>query len=464
MQGKYKRLINDMGIFALGAFGSKLILFLLLPIYTHVLTDEQYGIADLVFTVGDLILPIISLAIYNGLLRYGLIKGQCENALLCATIVFAFGSILSIALTSIFGLYRPIHDWRWYLTATILAHFARLNTLIYLKVKGKNKLYSILSIAQALILVFCNIVFLIVIKLGIHGYLLSTIISNVVVAIIALIKGGVIPDLKGSKLDQPLIKEMILYSVPFIFNDISWWIIHSSDKIMIEWMISSSILGIYTAASKIPSLINVVTSIFSQAWGLASIKEFDSTNDSKFYSNVFLYSSIVVFGVCIVIVSITKPFMNIYVGKAFSDSWHYVPLLLISAAFSAISTFATGLYGALKQSKTIMTTAIIAGLANIVINYFLIPILGVFGAVIGTISAYFILALLRVLGLRRKISMDFHLKKIGSIAFVATVQAGFVGVDYHIYVVSFVAIILFLIIIRNDIRPIIGFIKSKARK
>ena len=466
MNNKYIRLIVDMGIFALGAFGSKLVLFLLLPIYTHVLSDNEYGIADLVFTVGDLVLPFISLSIFNGLLRFGLIKGQRQKALLNASLIFVFGSVITILLTPISGLYVPIREWKWYMCAYVLVHFARSNSLVFLKVKAKNKTYAILSIAQALLLVGFNIVFLIVLGMGIQGYLLSTIISNGLLSVLAFALGGMKSDLKEATFDKLLLKEMVLYSIPFIFNDVSWWVIHSSDKVMIEWLVSGSALGIYTAASKIPSLVNVLTSIFSQAWGLASIKEHDSTNDTSFYSTVFKYFSVFIFGVTIILISITKPFMDIYVGKAFSESWHYVPLLLVSASFAAISTFASGLFGALKQSKSIMTTTIAAGVVNIIVNYIFINLIGIYGAVIGTVTAYLIVALFRLLILKNKVNVNFNFVKLGIISTLVIIQASLVSVGYHILLVSIVTILFFVLISRKEIKEfvLIGLKSLKIKK
>lgn len=466
MNNKYIRLIVDMGIFALGAFGSKLVLFLLLPIYTHVLSDNEYGIADLVFTFGDLVLPFISLSIFNGLLRFGLIKGQRQKALLNASLIFVFGSVITILLTPISGLYVPIREWKWYMCAYVLVHFARSNSLVFLKVKAKNKTYAILSIAQALLLVGFNIVFLIVLGMGIQGYLLSTIISNGLLSVLAFALGGMKSDLKEATFDKLLLKEMVLYSIPFIFNDVSWWVIHSSDKVMIEWLVSGSALGIYTAASKIPSLVNVLTSIFSQAWGLASIKEHDSTNDTSFYSTVFKYFSVFIFGVTIILISITKPFMDIYVGKAFSESWHYVPLLLVSASFAAISTFASGLFGALKQSKSIMTTTIVAGVVNIIVNYIFINLIGIYGAVIGTVTAYFIVALFRLLILKNKVNVNFNFVKLGIISTLVIIQASLVSVGYHILLVSIVTILFFVLISRKEIKEfvLIGLKSLKIKK
>ena len=464
MNQKYKRLIGDMGLFALGSLGSKLVLFFLLPLYTNILTEAEYGIADLVFTVGDLILPFISLAIYNGLLRYGMIQEEKQSALLNSTIVFLVGSVLAVALTPLVGLYPAISEWKWYILIHVIVHFARNNALVYLKVNGKNKAYAILSIVQALLLVGFNVIFLVVLKMGIRGYLISTIASNALLTLLALLIGRVPSHLRTSKFEGPLFKKMVIYSVPFVFNDIAWWAIHSSDKIMIERMLDSSLLGLYTAASKIPSLVNAFTAIFSQAWGLASIREHDTTNDSKFYTNVFNYYCAGVFAVTIGLITVIQPFMKIYVGGNFTESWRFVPLLLTSAAFAAISTFAGNMFGAIEHSRPIMTSAIIAGIINVVVNYLLIPVLGVNGAVIGTVVAYFVVALIRLLVLIHKTKIRFNLVKTALLSAITLTQAALVGFGFHIYLVSAGAIVLFLLVAWKDMVSVFRMIRKRLTR
>ena len=461
MNVKFKSLIRDIVIFAIGALGSKVLLFLLLPLYTNILTDAEYGIADLVFTIGQLMLPFISLAIFNGLIRFGLMKDvRRENVLLCSTIVFLVGSLGSVAITPLFGFYRAINQWKWYLCIFVIVQFAFTNSLTYLKVKDKNKLYSGLSIVQSALLVGFNVLFLVALRWGIRGYLLSTIMSMGITALLAFLMGNMSNDLKSATYDKLLMKEMIVYSAPFILNDLSWWMIHSSDKIMIEAMISGSMLGIYTAASKIPSLINVFASIFSSAWGLSSIKEYDGQNDSGFYSTVFRYLCTVMFGACIVIIAIVRPFMRVYVGTEFFDAWHYVPLLLVSAAFSSIAAFSSSMLGAMKQSLKIMTTTLAAGVINIIVNYVFINLCGVWGAVIGTVTAYFVVAILRMIQVKRKIPINYNIKRIALLAGIATADALLVGLDLFVLPTCLIALILFLIISYKDIILIFRIVSS----
>ncbi len=461
MEKKYKSLLTDILVFALGSFGSRILLFLLVPLYTNLLTEEEYGIGDLVFTTAQLLLPVVSLAIFNGLVRYGLVKEyKKEDAFFCSTIVFLLGSIFCICATPALQLYNPVSEWKWYLCSYVIVLFASSNILNYLKVKDSNKLYSVLSILHAMLLVIFNLIFLAGLQLGVQGYLLSSIISSAIIALLGFFINRMYLDLHNASYNSILMRKMLVYSIPFILNDISWWIIHSSDKIMIEWMMNASVLGIYTAAAKLPALINVFSSVFTQAWRLSSIKEYDDSNDKLFYSKVFQYFTIFIFGICICIVSVVKPFMNIYVGQAFFSAWQYVPLLLVGATFSAISAFAGSLYGAMEKSKSIMTTTFISGLINIFVNLLLIPICGVWGAVIGTVVSYVLVAILRLWDVHRYIEIDYHIKNLSLLSLLSIIEAVLVGVDFHIVITSFISIILYLFIVYKDLVPMIALLKK----
>lgn len=462
MNGKYKRLIRDMGIFALGALGSKLITFMLLPLYTHILTTDEYGISDLIFTLGQLLLPFVSLAIFNGLLRYGLMRDvKPQDALCCATRVFVFGSILAIFLTPLLRIIPSIGVWRWFLCAYVISSFAVSNSLVYLKVKDKNKLYALLSILQTLILVVCNIIFLIFLDFGVRGYLLSYIISNFVTVLCACVLGGMFNDLREAQYHSSLMKAMVLFSLPYILNDVSWWAINSSNKILIEFMIGSAALGIYTTASKIPSLINVVSSIFTQAWGLSAIKEYDSTNDTTFYSNVFNYFFITIFGVCIGVVSIIKVFMNVFVGDNFYEAWQYIPLLLLGAVFAAISAFSGSLLGAMKKSQNLMWTTLVAGVVNIIFNLVMIPLCDLWGAAVGTLVANVVVASIRLVNVKKHLRINYNIKHTVPVMVIALFHVILVSMDINIEIVSIIAVVLFLCLVYKDMIIIVRMIRNK---
>nr|WP_297864175.1 oligosaccharide flippase family protein [uncultured Acetatifactor sp.] len=464
IRSKYKIFLTDIIFFGIGTLGSKLIMFLLLPLYTKALTSEEYGIADLVFSLSELIRPFISLAIYNGLQRYGLSKDyDKDEAFRCVTIIFLIGAVISSVVTPLLGFYDSVSDWKWYLWVYAVTVIALKNTFIYLKISNNNRSYAILSILQAFILAISNILLLIVWKRGIQGYLIANIFAPACIVIIGILISGAHRGLRKSSYNKILMKEMVVYSLPFIINDISWWFIHSSDKIMIEGMIDASSLGIYTAASKIPLLINVIMAVFGQAWDLFVIKEYEGENNKNYYSNISRFYIVSVFGLCIFIISIIRPFMRIYVGGAFRGAWQYVPLLLLAAAFSSLDMFVTTFFSALKKSRAIMWPTIVAGIVNIVMNYYLIKIVGVWGAVLATVAAYLLMMIIRIILLRKTFKFKMYLSKGCFLILITGIQAFLVGIDFHGTFVSIIVICLYMVLVFGDIRTLCKFVLSKFK-
>ena len=121
MNSKYKTLVKDTFIFALGNIGSKIILFLLVPLYTACMTQEQYGTADLLFTVAQLVSPVVSIVIFNAVVRFGLAKDENpEDVLLSAYIVLGIGAAVTLFLPFAFAFYEPIAPWRWQISAYVI--------------------------------------------------------------------------------------------------------------------------------------------------------------------------------------------------------------------------------------------------------------------------------------------------------------------------------------------------------
>lgn len=464
-KNRSKNFIKDIFIFAIGGVGSKLLLFLLVPLYTNILTREEYGTADLVSTVAELIIPFLSVVIYEAVLRFGLSKYERkEDVLLVALFVWLGSWLVGLLIIPATRLYSELFEWRWYLYFYINVSIGSFIFLNYIKVKNMNKLFSLINIVQAAMLVGLNVLFLIVFKWNVNGYLLSSILSVGLPLIVVILVGKVIPDLKNARTDYQLFKRMIKYSFPLILNNVSWWVIHSSDKIMLELMVGVGALGIYIVVTKIPSLINVVINIVSSAWNISATKEMEDTNNAKFYSDVFNLLTFFVFLACISIVFVLKPFMSIYVGQEFSEAWQYTPLLLVSAVFSAISSYCGSLYDALKKSVHNMITTLIAAMINIALNFVFIPSYGIWGAITGTVIAYFVIAMMRLINVSRYIKIDFKIPVLAMNCILIIIQAIFVSSDCFKYLVSSITLVAFLIVNITTVKTILGFIKVKICK
>ena len=457
MTNKYTRLIKDTGIFALGSLGSKLILFLMVPLYTNCMTSAEYGTADLVFTVAQLVMPFVSVVIFDGVIRFGLARDEDPaNVLRAGLTVCGVGSVVMLIASPLIGFYDAVSGWQWYLSVYVALAMVGSCLMNYLKVMDRNRLFALLSVIQTLVLALCNVAFLLYAGMGIRGYLLSTCIAALIPVVCPLVFGGAARDLMKSRFDKRLLKRMLEYSAPLILNNVSWWVVQSLDKLMLEAMAGAAVLGIYTVATKIPSLINVATSIFSQAWGISSVKEMETTNSGRYYSNVLKALYMFVFGAAVVLIAIVRPFMAIYVGEGFGESWRYVPLLLVSAAFAAVASYYGSLYGALLKSVNNMLTTFLAAVVNAVINVLLIPTMGIWGAVIGTVVAYAVLMVARMADVARFVGIDVGLPRFiaDSALMIAYSVAVSVGLGS-----AFVSVVVMAIYVFVNAKPLLGLVK-----
>ena len=457
MGNNYIRLLKDTGIFALGSLGSKLILFLMVPLYTNCMTSAEYGTADLVFTVAQLVMPFVSVVIFDSVIRFGLARDERPaDVLRVGLTVCGMGSAAALIAAPFIGLYDAVSGWQWYLSVYVALAMVGSCLMNYLKVMDRNRLFALLSVIQTLILALCNVVFLLYAGMGIRGYLLSTCIAALIPVVCPLVFGGAARDLMKSRFDKRLLKRMLEYSAPLILNNVSWWVVQSLDKLMLEAMAGAAALGIYTVATKIPSLINVATSIFSQAWGISSVKEMETTNSGRYYSNVLKALYTFVFGAAVVLIAIVRPFMAIYVGEGFGESWRYVPLLLVSAAFAAVASYYGSLYGALLKSVNNMLTTFLAAVVNAVINVLLIPTMGLWGAVIGTVVAYAVLMVARMADVARFVEIDVGLPRfiVDSALMIAYSVAVSVGLGS-----AFVSVVVMAIYVFVNAKPLLGLVK-----
>lgn len=407
--GKYKNLMMDTAVFAVGSLGSKIILFFLVPLYTSCLTQEQYGTVELVGTIAELMVPFVSVVVYDAILRFTLDQSRDKSSIILgAMVVFAAGSAATLLLAPALGLHKGMAPWKWYVALYVISYMATQILLTYIKGKGNSKLYVALGLGQTALLAVLNIVLLKFRRLGVEGYLVSNVAAHLGVAVLAFFAGGVARDLRGARLDLALLGRMLRYSAPLILNNVSWWLIKSSDKLMLDHFMGSAAVGLYSVAAKIPALINVFASFFSQAWEISSVREYESMRDAGFYSKVFGMFVFAITFCCACLLPLARPFMSVYVAEGFFEAWRYVPWLLVAAAFFAVSTFFGSIYSLGYNSVGVMLSTLLAGALNIALNLVLIPRIGIAGATAATAASYMFIALYRMLDSRRFFRFDIR--------------------------------------------------------
>ena len=402
-----KYLLKNAGIFLIGNIGTKLINFLLVPLYTYALNTYEYGVVDLVGTLGFLLGPILMLNIHEGVLRFCIDKDADTDAIMSIGYI-ALGSamLLGLLVLPICNRIDVLQNYSIYIYTYIVTYGFKLMSDCYLRGTERLALYSTSNIIYTLAIATLSIVFLTQYHLGIKGYLLAYILSNGISALFNFITGKMYLVKFNIHVDHQIVSPILKYSLVLIPNTFMWWIVNSSDRIMISYMLGSAINGIYAVSYKIPSMLQTLSQMFIQAWSYSAINEAKSSDKDKYNSDIYNFLVVIVTllgGIAIIII---KPFMHIYVNEAYQEAWLYSPILIVGFAFLALASFLGTQYTVYKDSKGFVVSSSIAAILNIVLNFIFIPVIGVLGAAIATALGYIAVFVYRSIDTKKYINID----------------------------------------------------------
>ena len=463
---KNKYLLKNTIVLSIGNFGSKLISFFLVPLYTNIFTTAEYGTIDLITILTTVIVPLITLNISESVMRYSMDKNSDKDKILSVGNVILLVSILICMIS--FPILSVISYTSQYALLLVIYMMTFISSSIYLCfIRGKEQLfdYSIISIVQTLIIAILNIYFLIVLKIGIKGYIIAYIIAYLITTFLCIIRGKIIPSFKKLSLDKKLAKDMIKYSVILIPNSLMWWIMNSLDRIMVTSMISIEANGVYTVSYKLPTIIITLTSIFNQAWMFSAVKEKDSADKETYSNSIFTALFNIVITISLFLLLILKPLMKIYVGKAFFLAWEYTPALIIGTVFLTLGTFISNEYTAHKDSIGFLKSSTIGALIYFILNFLLIPIIGVMGAAIATCISYICVYIFRIFDTRKYLKYRvLDKEKVICISLLLLSSIVIYIDNYFCYLILLLILLIDLIISRKFWFKILNNIKRKIFK
>ncbi len=419
-----KYLFKNTAILAIGNFSSKFISFFLVPLYTNFLTAAQYGAADLLYTICSFIVPLFTLNIVEGVLRFSLDKNGNEDKIIrIASTMLIPTMLLGLLSVPILNLFDGYGEWAWHFYFYLVTTAASQIFLVALKGQEKLKKYSFGNLLHAVLIAIFSAVFLVGLKLGPSGYFLAYIIANIFVTLYGMVNCKAFVCIKNSLFDKKLFKEMTKYSIILIPTSFMWWIMNFLDRAMISGMIGIADSGIYAVSYKLPTILSSVSTIFLQAWLFSAIKN-DGEEDNVEYTNrVFNALAIVLMGVSMGILILLKQIFGIYVAPEFYTAWEYVPTLMVGHIFMTLATFMSTSYNVKKDNKGFLYSATVGALMNLILNAILIPVMGVQGAAIATALSYITVFIYRLVDTRKYIKIWIGPRMILSLIMVILVAA-----------------------------------------
>ena len=483
MLEKIKELSKDTAIYGISTMVGRFLNFLLVPFYTHVFSSGDYGIISNIYaTIG--ILNILYLyGMDASYLRYAAkieIGNEKDNFSTPFLLVFftsiLFSLIILLLRFPILNVLEIPHEYVYliFLTAPILL-IDSLNAIpfIKLRIERKAKKFAAFKIINILVNVFLNLFLILKLKWGIEAVLVSNVAASLTSFVLLV---PTVSEKLKFKLNSDLIKRLLKFGLPYFPAGLAAMLVQGIDRPILSHLTDLSTVGIYNACYKLGIFMMLFVNMFQFAWQPFFLQNADEKDAKELFSKVLTYFTI---AGSVVLVFLSLFIDNIVTFKIFGRSliapsyWtglSIVPVILFGYLFNGIYVvFTAGIYIKEKSIYVPFITGL-GALVNIVINFTLIPSMGMMGAAFATLASYVVIAAGFFIITQKFYKINYEYWKIAKIFFFIFIIGGiFYGLMFSgklIFVYKIVLFIIFLLTITLFVfdKKELNFIKNRFKK
>ncbi len=394
-------------VYGIGTILTRLVTFLLLPVYTNVFAPEIYGVVTLAYAFTGFVIVFYRYGMDTALLKFyidaegqdktkyfsTIFSTQTVTSLLFSGIVFAAARYLSPVFLG--GEYTELMQF-----VAIILFFDALRELplLVLRANEKAKQYILYSLLNVLLLMGLNIYFVVVLQMGIRGVLIGNILASGFVLL--LITPIIIKNFVLRSVNTAALKEVLKFGLPFVPAALFSMVMELSDRYLLEWLADTAAVGLYAAGGNFGKFGLLIVMGFNMGWTPYFLKIGKEKNAKEQFARVTKYF-LGIMGFFIVFIalwidSIVRFSVGgvTFFGEDYWTSTQVVPILLIGYYFFGM--YVLQLPGVFHTDRTKFVPIFrgLAALVLVLLSIFFIPLFGIIGAAYSKAIAYIVMALL----------------------------------------------------------------------
>ncbi len=465
-----KTLFKNTMIITVGKICTQLITFFLLPLYTSILSTEEYGTVDLLNTLVSLLLPIVTFQVEQAVFRK-LIDNRDKERYKKDIISTGFFSvsIQCLIYLCIFTAVSPFvnNEYKYFLATNVIAYiFASLMQQIS-RGLGDNTKYTIGSFISATSTILLNILFIVVFRFGAVGMLMANMLGQIICTIYYLISLKLYKLISYGAFKKKLLKKLWSYSLPLVPNAISWWVFNTSNRVIVSAILGVAKNGILSAAYKFSNVYVTFYNIFNLSW-TETVALHINDKDAKEFLNSIINTMLRFFTALGIGIIACMPFVYpIMINSNYWEGYRQVPIMMIGSIFNVVVGLISTIYVAKKNTKAVASTSIVSAIINIVFNLALINFIGLYAATSASLVSYLIMSIYRLHDIKKKyfeIKIDSSFI-ITTILVLIPILLAYYSNNFLLYVIGLLIAILYAYIInRKNIKSILNMILKRNKE
>lgn len=467
---KYKTLLGNIGLFGLNVFATKIISFVLVPLYTYYLDTADFGIQDMAVLVASILSSLATLCIADGVLRFMIDDRQRARGYATAgLVIISIGCMVVVVLLPLTDLpiFGGLGRYKW----LFFAYYAvgSFQNLFSMMARALNRLKVIAyaSIATSLITGAGSGIFIAGLHMGLAGFFYASILGGAAGALIYFLVARLWSEFlwRDTCTIRFCLRRMLPYSVPLIPNNILWLLNTSVNRFFLTGMLGIGASGMFAAASKIPNLLMMAYSIFQQAWTLSAFQEYREEGLDVFYSKVYKLLDALLCITASAIILLSEPLARLLLQKEFYNAWPLIPILIAGLYFNILGSFWGTVYTTFMKTRQILTTTLIAASVSVVLTWWFIQIWQLTGVALALLISNLVLWLTRVISSRELLTFPVNWTVVLTTYLLVGIQIVLEALQirgcFIIGLLLFIAVsVIQLWNARSLLRQLIGVLKS----
>ncbi len=425
-------LVKKYFSFSIGIWINAVISFLTTPIVTFLINPSEFGKATLFSTAYSMFLLVVLSGLPNSFMRF--FSKEDEELLgsflwSCLLFPLVFTFIVSLLLFIFSGYVNLFLVGESHSMAVILligslitGVFQTFNSTI-IRVKGKGFLYSLIQVLQSLSQVVFVILYAKLVDQSFYSLLYAQLFSNIFTLVI-----GVIFEHNywfPIRIDKRKAFEALKYGYPFVFSGLLWWLLQWTDRFVLRLYTDFNEIGLYSAAFKIVSAMNLLTSGFSALWYPFAYEHYEKNPEGReLFSKVLDYIALLTFSFGLLILTF-KDIIFLLLAKTYRPSANISSFLLLSPIMTMISIVVARGIDFSKKTYWFIVSDGCAAVFNLIGNLLLIPPYGAKGAALSTGLSFVIVFAIESTVSKRLYPAQYNLAKIYVITALFCISAMF---------------------------------------
>lgn len=407
---RLKLFLSNFFIYGLGSVIGKIIPLIMLPIITRLMPDTTY------FGLNDISVMVVSFATYLGIMgMYDAMfrlffdqdgeeykKGICSSALVftvsMSLIIFAFMMLLREKLSVLF--FGSERYENLLILSAVSALIGTTNSIVSAPTRflNKRKVFLATNILSPLISYGISI------PLLLQGwYIIALPLASVVsVLAVEIIFWGMNRKWFSVKeIDIRLIKQMLVIALPLVPNFLIYWIFNSADRLMIAKILGNSYTGIYAIGGKLGNISQLIYTAFAGGWQFFAFSTMKDEDQVQLNSNVFEYLLAITTAASIFMMTFSEMIFELFFEGDYVQGAIVAPYLFAAPLLLMLYQIGCNQFLVIKKTWPNLFILTLGAVVNIVLNYVLIPSVGIEGAAIATLIGYVVAVIICVIALLR---------------------------------------------------------------